>query len=269
MSGRNTEPGRSVLSKAFAILDAMRSVESGLTRAEIVSRTGLPMTTVYRLATELRSLGALELTQGGRYRVGPWMWEMGTLTRHSLTLRDVALPFLEDLYEATHENVQLAVLDGLDALIVERIRGQRSVPIVTRVGGRLPLHATGVGKALLAFAPDGYVDRVIAHGLVAATPHTITDGQALRCDLARARSQGFAVTREEMTLDTVSVAAPVRVADDVVLGAISVVVEARTADVTRLASVVRKVAMGLSRHIAESWDLSAALTTGGDGPHPA
>jgi DNA-binding IclR family transcriptional regulator len=112
MSGRNRDAGRSVLSKAFAILDAMRAAETALTRAQIARRTGLPMTTVYRLANELRRQGALEMTDRGRYRVGPWLWEVGTLTPHTSTLRDAALPFMEDLSESTHENVTLAVLDG-------------------------------------------------------------------------------------------------------------------------------------------------------------
>src|SRR5687767_543992 len=88
MSGRNGQPGRSVLSKSFAILKALRSAETSLTRAQLARRTGLPMTTVHRLATELRQHGALELTDGGTYRIGPWLWELGTLTVHRAALRE-------------------------------------------------------------------------------------------------------------------------------------------------------------------------------------
>jgi DNA-binding IclR family transcriptional regulator len=256
VSGRNAQAGRSVLSKSFAILQALRSAETGLTRAQIARRTGLPMTTVYRLATELRRHGALELTDGGDYRIGPWLWELAMLSSTISQLRELAIPFMEDLYEATHENVQLAVLDGYDALFIERIRGPRSVPIVTRVGGRLPLHATGVGKALLAFAEADLVEQVIARGLPVLTPRTITDPEELRRDLAAVRRNGYAVTREEMTLGTVSVAAPIHGPDDEVVGAISLVVHARGADVHRLAPAVRTVAMGLSRGVGERWDLA-------------
>jgi DNA-binding IclR family transcriptional regulator len=259
VSGRNTEAGRSVLSKTFAILDALRSAETGLTRAQIARRTGLPMTTVHRLATELRRHGALEMTDQGTYRVGPWLWEVGTLTSHTLTLRDLAIPFMEDLYEATHENVQLAVLDGHEALVVEKIRGLRSVPITSRVGGRLPLHATGVGKALLAFAPPAFIEEVIARGLASYTTWTITDPDVLRRDLADARRGGYAVTRDEMSVNALSVAAPIRGADDTVVGAISLVVEARGADISRLAPPVRTVALGLSRRVGERWDLAAKV----------
>jgi DNA-binding IclR family transcriptional regulator len=259
VSGRNTEAGRSVLSKAFAILDALRSAETGLTRAQIARRTGLPMTTVHRLATELRRHGALEMTERGTYHVGPWLWEVGTLTSHTMTLRDLAIPFMEDLYEATHENVQLAVLDGHEALVVEKIRGLRSVPITSRVGGRLPLHATGVGKALLAFAPPEFIEEIIGRGLPPYTSSTITDPDALRRDLADSRHRGYAVTRDEMTVNAVSVAAAIRGAEDEVVGSISLVVEARGADVNRLAPPVRTVALGLSRRVGERWDLAAKV----------
>jgi DNA-binding IclR family transcriptional regulator len=259
VSGGNGQPGRSVLSKAFAILKALRSAETGLTRAQLARRTGLPMTTVHRLATELRAHGALELTEEGTYRIGAWLWELGTLTAHSARLRELAIPFMEDLYEATHENVQLAVLDGYDALFIERIRGPRSVPILTRVGGRLPLHATGVGKALLAFTPPSFIEEVIARGLPRITPHTITDPDELRQNLADVRRLGFAVTREEMSLGTVSVAAPVRGPVDEVVGAISLVVDSHGADINRLALPVRTVAMGLSRRVSERLDLPAYL----------
>jgi DNA-binding IclR family transcriptional regulator len=217
------------------------------------------MTTVHRLATELRRHGALEMTDRGTYHVGPWLWEVGTLTSHTMPLRDLAIPFMEDLYEATHENVQLAVLDGHEALVVEKIRGLRSVPITSRVGGRLPLHATGVGKALLAFAPAEFIEEVIGRGLPPYTAATITDPDHLRRDLADARRGGYAVTRDEMTVNTMSVAAPIIGADDGVAGAISLVVEGRGADVSRLAPPVRTIALGLSRRVAERWDLMARI----------
>lgn len=244
-----------MLSKSFAILGALRSAETGLTRAQLARRTGLPMTTVHRLARELRQHGALEMTDGGTYRIGPWLWELGTLTVRRAALRELAIPFMEDLYETTHGNIQLAVLEGYDALYVEKIRGPQSVPIVSRVGGRLPLHATGVGKALLAFAPPEFIEEVIARGLQRLTSFTITDPDELRRNLDEVRRLGYAVTREEMTVQTVSVGAPIRGPDDEVVGAISVVVDARGADVHRLAPAVRTVALGLSRRVAEQWDL--------------
>jgi DNA-binding IclR family transcriptional regulator len=100
---------------------------------------------------------------------------------------------------------------------------------------------------------------VIARGLPPLTAHTITDPDELRRSLAEVRRSGFAVTREEMTLRTVSVGAPVRGPADEVVGAISLVVDARGADVNRLAPAVRTAAMGLSRRVAERSDVPAYL----------
>lgn len=253
VSGNNREPGRSVLSKGFAILSALRTAETGLTRPQIARRTGLPMTTVLRLATEMRDMGALELDDHGTYRLGAWLWELGTLAASRSTLREIALPYMQDLYEATHENVQLAVRDGYDALIVERIRGPKSVLIATRPGGRLPLHATGVGKALLAYEPLAFIDEVIAQRMPQMTPYTITDGDVLRRDLAQVRKLGYSTTKDEMTIGAVSVGAAIFGPDDRVVGAVSLVVATKGADPTAVAPAVRAVANGLTRRVGTLW----------------
>jgi DNA-binding IclR family transcriptional regulator len=112
-----------------------------------------------------------------------------------------------------------------------------------------------VGKVLLAYAGPAYLEEVIARGLTRLTPHTITDPEELRRDLAEARRTGYAVTREEMTPRTVSVAAPIRGPVDEVVGAISLVVDSHGADVRGLAPPVRTAALGISRRVAERWDL--------------
>jgi DNA-binding IclR family transcriptional regulator len=181
--------------------------------------------------------------------VGPWLWEIGTLSAHNRTFRHVAIPFMQDLYEATHENVQLAVPDGLDALIVERVRGRTSVPITSRVGGRLPMHSTGVGKAILAFSSVELQEAVIARGLYPVTPYTITDADTFRAELAETRARGYAITRMEMGLNSSSVGVPIFDSDDVVIGSISLIVEASRADVARLAPPIKAVARGISRNL--------------------
>jgi DNA-binding IclR family transcriptional regulator len=127
------------------------------------------------------------------------------------------------------------------------------VPIATRVGAELSLHATGVGKVLLAFAADEVAEKVLAEGLPAHTPHTITDPDRLRAHLREIRGKGFAITREEMTLGSCSVAAPVRDADQRVVAALSVVARNRTADPRRLAPAVVTAARALSRDVAAHW----------------
>lgn len=257
-------PGPSVTGRVFAILEAFTPSQARLTLTQISRRTGLPMATTHRLVGELIRFGGLEQEDRRVYRIGVRLWEIGSLAPVRGRLRELALPFMEDLYESTHENVQLAVRDGLDALFLEKIRGRTSVQIVTRVGGRLPLHATGVGKVLLAYAPAEVFAAVVARGLAAFTPHTITDPEALRRDLAEVRSTGFAWTRDEMTMGAVSVGAPIFGPQSRLVAALSIVVDTRSADIGRLAPTVRTAARGLSRQVAEWWD---GVLPGGD-PFP-
>ena len=105
---------------------------------------------------------------------------MGSLAPRGLALREVALPFLEDLYVVSRENVQLAVRDGIEAVFVERIAGRWAVRVKTRVGGRFALHATGVGLVLLASGPPQVFDEAVAAGLSAYTAATITDPEGFR-----------------------------------------------------------------------------------------
>jgi DNA-binding IclR family transcriptional regulator len=139
------------------------------------------------------------------------------------------MPVMEDLHAATQQHVQLAVLDGTDALVVERISATGAVPVVSGVGGRLPLHASAAGQVLLAHAGAELFTEVVRDGLARFTPRTVTDATALRVALAECRRTGAAVVREEMSPDAYSVAAPVTDSKGRVVAALSVVgADART-----------------------------------------
>ncbi|MCW2887923.1 MAG: hypothetical protein QOE54_5077 [Streptosporangiaceae bacterium] len=247
------ERPRSVTGKVMAILDAFAPGDLGLTLTEICRHAELPPATGHRLVGELTGGGFLRRRADGTYEIGIRLWRIGAQASAAAGLRELALPHMEDLYEATHENVQLALLRDGKALYLERLRGPRSVPIVTRVGAELSLHATGVGKVLLAFAPEEVAEKAIAEGLVAHTTHTITDAGRLRANLLEIRRSGFAVTREEMTLGSCSVAAPVRDADQRVAAALSIVARNSRADPRRLAPAVVTAARALSRDVAAHW----------------
>lgn len=248
MAGNSTQSaGRSVISKAVALLDAFSPATRELSLNELAHRTGLPLSTSYRLASELVEWGGLERGEGGGYRIGLRLWEIGALATRPSGIREVALPFMQDLYEATGENVQLAVLDRHEALYIEKIAGRRSVEIKSEIGGRLPLHATGAGKVLLAHASEALVVEVLTAGLKRYTPHTIVEPGRLRKALAMVRRFGIAYAREEMTLGSVSVASPVFGVDGSVVAAMSIVVRSTRADVRRLGPAVHTAALCASR----------------------
>jgi DNA-binding IclR family transcriptional regulator len=241
--------GRSVASKLLAILDAYSVAEPTLSLNELAQRTGLPLSTTYRLASELVEWGGLERAEEGGYRVGLRLWEVGSLAPRGSMLRDVALPYMTDLYEVTRENVHLAVRQGREALYVEKVSGRDAIRVRSRLGGRLPLHATGVGKVLLAHAPPELLDDLLAAGLKRYTAHTVVAPGLVRRSLAEVRRTGFAVTRDELTVGAFTVAAPLFGADGTVVAAIDLVVRSARADVRRLGPAVRCAAAGVSREL--------------------
>jgi len=252
VAGGSTQwQGRSVISKVVSLLDAFGPSTPELSLSDLARITGLPVSTTYRLAAELVEWGGLERADGAGYRIGMRLWELGTLAPRAGTLRTVALPFMQDLYEATRENVHLAVRDGIEALYVETIAGRGSVRTRSRRGGRLPLHATGVGKVLLAHAPPDVLHAVLDAGLHRYTPHTISTPGHLRRALADVRRTGIAYAREEMSGGSLSVAAPVTAADGVVVAALAVVRRSGRVDLRRLAPAVRTAALSASRALQE------------------
>ena len=146
---RSSQPGRSVSSRLLDVLFSFEPGATELTLAQLTRRTGLPHATARRLALELTEVGALEQRANGRFVVGLRLWRLGTLAPLTESLRTMAQPFMEDLYSALRQHVQLAVLDGSDAVVIERLSAPRAVGITSQVGGRLPLHCSGVGKVLL------------------------------------------------------------------------------------------------------------------------
>ena len=237
-------------SRALSLLAAFGPERRDLTLSQLSRRAELPLSTAHRLADELTRWGALERDAGGRYRIGLRLWEVGALAPR-LSLRDTALPFLEDLYEATHENVQLAVLDGVEALYVERICGRDAIGVISRVGGRLPLHATGVGQVLLAHGDQRLQEAVLAGPLRRFTPKTVTSPEELRRVLAEVRRTGIAICDGQVELRSLSIAAGVRDSSDRVVAALSVVVPADSlagAYVPAVKAAARGVSLACSRH---------------------
>ena len=172
---------------------------------------------------------------------------MAALAPRGLGLRELAMPFLEDLSQVTQENVQLAVREGLEVVFVERIAGRRAVPVLTRVGGRFAMHPTGVGLVLLAYAPEQVQEQVLASPLARFTPRTLVKPGELRRVLSEIRRQGFVVSDRQVTMDSVSVAAPVHGADGDVVAALSIVLRAGGVPPSSLVPAVQAAARGISR----------------------
>ncbi|MGX1273454.1 IclR family transcriptional regulator [Streptomyces phaeoluteigriseus] len=245
---------RSAPDRLLSVLAAFDHAHPALTLTDISRRAGLTLTTAHRLVTALTEWGALERDPSGAYHVGLRLWEIAALAPRGVALRQAALPYLEDLYEATHENVQLAVRDGSEVVYTEWLSGHSAVGVRIRVGARWPLHATGVGLVLLAHCPPDVQGAYCETPLQACTDHTLTDPARLRRVLAEVRRTGVAVSSRQVTEDALSVAAPVRGQDGAVVAAVSVVVPYADARVPVLVPAVRLAARGISR--ALGWTAS-------------
>lgn len=208
--------------RVLAVLDTFDEDHPVLTLSEISRRSGLTLSTTHRLVGELRDWGALERSAEGRYAIGMRVLELGSLEPQGLRLREVALPHLGDLQTEMNANVHLAVRDGYDTVYVESLQARGGANVLTRLGGRWPLHATGTGQMLLAHASQAFQDEVLSMPMQKYTRKTITDPYVLRRVLADVRRTGIAVVDESITEHAVAVAAPIRGPRDRVIAALSV-----------------------------------------------
>lgn len=255
MAGNTSVPGASVVSRALAILYAFDERHRRLSLSELARRADLPLPTTYRLVSDLVAGGALVRRSSGAYVVGRRLWDVGLLAPVETELRKVAAPFLNDIHAATRATVHLAVPDGTQVLYLERLSGRVSVPVVSAVGSRLPMHSTGVGKVLLAHAPDDVVKEVLGR-LTRLTPYTITQPARMQQQLERIRRDGYATTVEEMTLGACSAAVPVRLGGSAesthagpVVAAIGIVVPNFKRDRARLVTALQVAAQGVGRSL--------------------
>lgn len=249
MAGNTSTPGATVTSRVLALLGAFDEHHRRLTLTELAGRAGLALPTAHRLVAELAGWGALTRTPDGDYAVGRRLWDLGLLAPVQSGLRELASPYLHDLYGATLATVHLAVRDGAEVLYLDRLAGHASVPVVSSVGSRLPMHATGVGKVLLAHAPEGVQREVLAH-LTRVTPYTITQPGLLRRQLARVVRDDHATTTEEMSLGACSIAVPIRRGSDVV-ASLGIVVPSLK-DRARLTGALHVAARGVGRALSAS-----------------
>jgi DNA-binding IclR family transcriptional regulator len=215
--------GESVVARVVRVLEAFTTDEQALSVTEIARRSALPVATASRLVAELAAHGLL-VRSGGAVRVGVRMWELAQRASPTLSLREAAMPFLEDLHAVIGQHVQLGVLDGDEVLFVERMSAPNAVVNYTRIAGRLSLHASSSGLVLLAHAPVDQQERVLASPLQRLTPHTPTRPQQVRATLADIRRQGYALCPGFIHVDATGVAVPVRDGSGAVVAAIGAVV---------------------------------------------
>lgn len=219
----NSPSGDSVTERLVRVLETFTPTRTAQTAAEIGRRSGLPSSTAHRIVGELVDAGLLERDDDRRVRVGMRLWELATRSSTALRLRQAALPAMEQVQARVREHTQLAILEQDEALFLERLSGKGAGANITRVAGRLPLHASSSGLVLLAHADPELRDRVLAGPLRALTRETPTDPGVVATKLAEVRRLGHAIAPGYIEEVSTGVAVPVRDSTDGVVAALSVV----------------------------------------------
>jgi DNA-binding IclR family transcriptional regulator len=212
------------VSRAFALLEALAlREESGL--VELARGTSLHPSTAHRLLASLIDCGyATQSPASGRYRLSRKVLELARGSRAlDADLRDVARAHMEVIRAAVDETTNLVALEGMSAIYVDQVESRRAVRLFAEPGRRVPAHASGAGKAMLAFQEPSVLDRFYAsepwEGL---TSRTLTTAAALRDELGLVRARGYAIDDEEYEDGVKCVAAPVFDATGLACAAISV-----------------------------------------------
>jgi IclR family acetate operon transcriptional repressor len=265
------------IERAVAILNAFSAERPELGVTELADLLGLHKSTVHRFLVNLETAGLVERnSRTARYRLGLRIFELGGLVLQQMNLWDEALPFLEGLVRDSGETGHLAVLDGGEAIYIEKVEARRALRIPSAMGRGYPAHATSLGKVLLAHLPGEELEAVIAErGLARYTPRTIITRGALEAELARIRRDGFAVDREEYDEGLVCIGAPISDHTGHVVAALGIGgpgTRVTPARLEELGALVMAAAGGLSRrlgaHQSEAFAAAAlrVRTAPPDGP---
>jgi DNA-binding IclR family transcriptional regulator len=245
--GGKPATGESIIERAFRLLAGFRASDRSLSLTALSNRSGIPKSSTLRLARKLVEVGALERLEDGDFIIGLGLLEIASLAPRGHGLRAQALPYMEDLHAATRQHVLLAVRDGMEAVLVERLSARDADEVLYRVGGRLPLHATGVGLCLLAHAPNEVQNEVLAGDLTLEPEGRHLSPADLRVQLAAVRRDGIAIATRTKPTPMTSVAGPVFGPGRSVLAALSVVAPATGVEVSALRPAVTTVCRAVSR----------------------
>jgi DNA-binding IclR family transcriptional regulator len=245
----NSLSGDSVVDRVVRVISAFPEGVSSLQLSELADRAGLPLTTAHRLVRQLAEHGLLETVDGGAVRLGLRLWELVNRNSPTLALRQAAMPFMEDIQQVLNQNVNLAVLDGWEALFVERLSRRGSVANRARVAGRMPVHVSSAGLALMAnqgkSVQAAYLDQF-------SDPGGKVSEDAVRALLGETAHQGFAQLAGVVDPDTWGIAVPVLDGRQRAVAALGVVVPLREMRLQALVPALQTAARGIARGLSDA-----------------
>lgn len=241
----NSPSGEAMVDRLVKILETFDSTRTEQTVAQIARRSGLPSSSAYRIVEDLEGAGLLDRAPSGRVRLGLRLWELAQRGSTALGLRQLARPYMEEVQRQVREHTQLTVVEHGDVLCIERISDPAAGANITRIAGRLPIHASSSGLVLLAFGPPELVASVLAGPLPRVGPETPTTPDRLRRVLAEVRRVGYAYAPGTIADESAGVAVPVRDPRGATVAALSVVLRRDAEGAPAVAEILRRAAHGL------------------------
>jgi IclR family acetate operon transcriptional repressor len=246
------------LTRGLSILEALARAEGGLTLTDVATRVGLAPSTAHRLLGTLERMGyVFQAGELGHWYVGLQSFTVGA---SFLSARDWVAqshPYMRRLMEQAGETANLAILDETEAVFIDQVQCKETMRTIVRIGSRVPLHASGVGKAIFATLPNEQIDAIFkVKGLPRITENTITSPETMWASLRVIRQRGFSFDDEEHLLGTRCVASSIYDEHGESLGAISLagpVSRLPDARIKQLGPVVAHTAEEITRKLGGRW----------------
>ncbi|MFE8702426.1 IclR family transcriptional regulator [Cytobacillus sp. FJAT-54145] len=199
------------VSRALDIITLVGSKKGGLGVTEISKQIDINKSSVYRILSTLAQYGYIEQdNETGRYKLGYKFLEISSKLLESIDLRTEAKPFLQELENETNEVIHLVVYDQGEVVYIEKLEGNETLRMHSKVGKRAPMHCTSVGKAILAYLPTiTVVDILDRKGMPMHTDKTITSKDEFLQELIHVKQKGYALDLEENEYGITCVAVPI------------------------------------------------------------
>ena len=243
----NSPTGDSMTERIVRVLETFTSERTVHSASEIGRRAALPSSSAHRIVDDLVSAGLLDRDEDAQVRLGMRLWELALRGSSALRLRTAALPHMETVQSVIREHTQLAVREKDEALFIERLSHPDAGANITRIAGRLPLHASSSGLILLAYAPANLRAGILSRPLRAVSAETVTDPRTLERMIATIRRDGVAIAPGSIQSVSTGVAVPLRHEGEVV-AALSVVLP-RDTDPAAAVAALRDAATATERDL--------------------
>jgi IclR family transcriptional regulator, acetate operon repressor len=246
------------LTRGLQILESLAKAEGGLTLTEVAHRVALPASTTHRLLSTLQRMGYVyQAGDLGFWYVGLRAFAVGSSFLASRDWVAQSHPYMRRLMEQSGETVNLGILDGTEAVFIDQVQCREMMRTIVKLGSRVPLHASGVGKAIFASLPDEQIDAILkVKGLPRITENTITAPETMWASVRVIRQRGWSFDDEEHAFGTRCVASPIYDEHAEVLGAISVAgPSSRLPDprIKQLGPVVAHIAEEITHKLGGRW----------------